>query len=239
MATTRLPDPRPGTVYIWEGRLDVPDRVTAAARSLLSPGERARADRFVYDRHRRRYTVSQGHLRRVLAQLTGTRPEDIDFRFGKHGKPSLPGGPSFNQSHSEDRIMIGVAAEGRLGVDIEQVREVKYMLGIADKNFGADEAALLNAAPEHERLELFFRLWTRKEAFLKALGVGLTHPLRTFSVDPAPGGGRGLLRVEGLPEEPERWHVGGVRCASGAEAALAVDRPRVEVEALRYDPGGL
>ena len=239
MTTMRHADLQPGAVYIWEGRLDVSDRVTAAARSLLSPDERARADRFIYNRHRRRYTVSQAHLRLVLAGLADTRPEDIDFQFGKHGKPFLPGGPSFNQSHSEERIMIGVAAEGRLGVDIEEVREVKYMLGIADKNFGADEAARLHAAPEDERPGLFFRLWTRKEAFLKALGVGLTHPLRTFSVDPTPGAKRGLLRVEGLPEDPARWHIGGVSCASGAEAALAVDRPGTAVEGLRYDPGEL
>ena len=239
MMTTRFADLRPGVVHIWEGRLDVPDRVTAAARSLLSNDERARADRFIYDRHRRRYTVAQAHLRRVLAQLTGARPEGIDFRFGKHGKPFLPGGPSFNQSHSEDRIMIGVAAEGRLGVDIEEIREVRYMLGIADKNFGADEAARIHAAPDHERQALFFRFWTRKEAFLKAVGVGLTHPLRSFSVDPSPGAEQGLLRVVGLPEDPARWHVGGVPCEPGAEAALAVDRPRVEMERLSYDPGEL
>ena len=239
MMTTRFADLRPGVVHIWEGRLDVPDRVTAAARSLLSNDERARADRFIYDRHRRRYTVAQAHLRRVLAQLTGARPGEIDFRFGEHGKPFLPGGPSFNQSHTEDRIMIGVAAEGRLGVDIEEIREVKYMLGIADKNFGADEAARIHAAPDHERRALFFRFWTRKEAFLKAVGVGLAHPLRSFSVDPSPGAGQGLLRVEGLPEDPARWHVGGVPCEPGAEAALAVDRPRVETGRLSYDPGGL
>ena len=239
MTTMRHADLQPGVVYIWEGRLDVPDPVTAAARSLLSSDERARADRFIYDRHRRRYTVAQAHLRRVLAQLVDIRPEHIEFRLGKHGKPSLPGGPSFNQSHSEERIMIGVAAEGRLGVDIEEVREVKYMLGIADKNFGGDEAALLHAAPHHERRELFFRFWTRKEAFLKAVGVGLTHPLRTFSVDPSPRAARGLLRVEGLGEDPACWHIGGVPCSTGAKAALAMDRPRVELAALRYDPEGL
>ena len=234
--TTRLADLRAGVVYIWEGRLDVPGRATAAARSLLSPDECARADRFIYDRHRRRYTVAQAHLRRVLAQLTCTRPEKIEFRFGEHGKPFLPAGPSFNQSHSEERIMIGVATEGRLGVDIEEIREVRYMMAIADKNFGADEAARMHAAPHRERQELFFRLWTRKEAFLKAVGVGLTHPLRTFSVDPSPGAVRGLLRVEGLGEDSADWHVGGVPCAPGAKAALAVDRPQVELAPLLYEP---
>lgn len=238
-ATTRPNDLRPGVVYVWEGRLDVPGRVTASARALLSRDERARADRFVYDRHRRRYTVAQAHLRRVLAELTGTRPDRIGFHFGRHGKPFLPGGPSFNQSHSRERIMIAVAAGGRLGVDIEQLRGVTHMLALADKNFADDESASLRAAPAHERRALFFRIWTRKEAFLKALGVGLTHSLRSFSVDPSPQATQGLLAVGKLPEDPAEWHLGGIPCSKGAEAALAVDRAGIEVEALRYDPNGL
>lgn len=229
---------RPGIVYIWEGRLDVPARVTAAARRLLSADERKRADRFAYDRHRRRYTVAQGHLRRVLGRLTGINPKTVRFHYEEKGKPWLPGGPSFNQSHSEDRLMIAVAASGRLGVDIEEMRQVRLMLGIADKNFAPDEAARLHAAPPNERRRIFFRIWTRKEAFLKALGVGLTHPLRSFSVDPTPGAARGLLQVEDLPEDPARWYIGGVRCAEGAEAALAVDRAEIEIRPLRYDPAG-
>lgn len=237
--TTRLPQLRPGVVYIWEGRLDVRADVVAGARGLLSARERKRADRFVYDRHRRRYMVAQAHLRRVLGQLTRTGPEHVRFHYEDKGKPFLPGGPSFNQSHSEERIMIAVAASGRLGVDIEEIRTVRLMLEIADKNFAPDEAARMHAAPAHERQELFFRLWTRKEAFLKALGFGLTHPLRSFSVDPTPGAPRGLLHVEDLPEDPARWHIGGVRCSSGAKAALALDQAGVETEPLPYDPDGL
>ena len=237
--TTELSQLRPGVVHIWEGRLDVPEDVEAAARRLLSARERKRADRFVYDRHRRRYSVAQAHLRRVLGQLTGTRPERIRFHYEEKGKPFLPGGPSFNQSHSEERLMIAVAASGRLGVDIEEIRTVRLMLEIADKNFAADEAARLHAAPADERRRLFFRIWTRKEAFLKALGFGLTHPLRSFSVDPTPGAAQGLLAVEDLPEDPRRWHIGGVPCAAGAEAALAVDHAGITTEPLLYDPDGL
>ena len=236
--TTRLQDLRPGVVYLWEGRLDAPVRVTAA-RALLSRDERARADRFVYNRHRRRYTVAQAHLRRVMAQLSGTPPGQIGFHFGKHGKPFLPDGPSFNQSHSGERIMIAVAVDGRVGVDIEELRSVKHMLGLADKNFADDESARIHAAPARERQELFFRLWTRKEAFLKALGTGLTRPLRSFSVDPSPRAAQGLLAARDLPEDPAGWHLGGVPCSAGAEAALAVDRAGIAVEALRYDPAGL
>lgn len=234
-----LPIPRPGVVCIWEGSLDAPDRITTAARALLSDRETARADRFVYDRHRRRYTIAQAHLRRVLSQLTGTAPQDIRFHFGRHGKPFLPEGPAFNQSHSEERIMIAVASEGRVGVDIEEIRPVKYLLALADKNFATDESARLHAVPEAERLPLFFRLWTRKEAFLKALGFGLRHPLRSFSVDPSPDAPQGLLDAGNLPEDPTAWYIGGVPCTRGATAALAVDRAKVRLEPLPYDPAGL
>ncbi len=231
--------PHPDTIHIWEGSLDVADSVARAARALLSDRERARADRLVHARHRRRYTVSQAHLRRVLGQWTDTAPQDIRFRFGKHGKPFLAGGPAFNQSHSGERIMIAVAREGRLGVDIEQTRPVKRLLALADKQFAPDEAARLHAAPERERLALFFRLWTRKEAFVKALGFGLRHPLRSFSVDPAPAAPQGLLDAGDLPDDPAAWHVGGVACSAGATAALAVDRAEVRLAPLPYDPDGL
>ncbi len=226
---TSLPS---GVVFVREGRLDVSPRAVAAARRLLSADERARADRFAYDRHRRRYTVAQGHLRRALGRLTGAPPASLRFQYGRKGKPHLPGGPSFNQSHSGERLMIAVAASGRLGIDIEELRPVRRMLGISDKHFAPSEAARMRAAGSGERQSLFFRIWTRKEAFLKALGVGLAHPLRSFSVDPTPGVARGLLHVEELPEDPAGWHVGGVPCSEGAMAALAVDEARVEIAPL-------
>ncbi len=237
--TIQPPALRPGAVHVWEGRLDVPGQVARAARALLSDREKARADRFVHDHDRRRYTVAQAHLRRVLSRLTGTRPENIEFHFEKHGKPFLPGGPSFNQSHSGERIMIAVAGQGRTGVDIEEIRPVKHLLALADKYFACDESARLHAAPASERPTLFFRLWTRKEAFLKALGFGLTRPLRSFSVDPSPGAARGLLDAGDLREDPSAWHIDSVPCAAGAEAALAVDRPRVRLHPLSYEPAGL
>lgn len=234
----RLEPLREGIVYVWEGRLDVDATVAAAARALLSPSEQARADRFVYDRHRRRYTVAQAHLRRILGELHGTHPARIRFRYGEHGKPFLTGGPVFNQSHSSERVMIGVAADGRLGIDIEKIRTVRLMAEIARKNLAPDESALFRRTPDRDRQRMFFRIWTCKEAFLKALGVGLTEPLRSFSVDPSLDR-HALVRADDHGEDPADWHVGNIPCSRGAEAAIAIDRRGIALEPLGYDPQGL
>lgn len=235
----RLEALREGTVHVWEGRLDVDSSVADAARALLSTREKARADRFVYARHRRRYTVAQAHLRRILGGLRGIHPARVRFRYGEHGKPLLTGGPVFNQSHSSERVMIGVAADGRLGIDIEKIRTVRLMAEIARKNLAPDEAALFLRTPERDRQRMFFRIWTCKEAFLKALGVGLTEPLRSFSVDPSLDRPSVLVRADERGEAPADWHVGSIPCSSGAEAAIAIDRPGIAVEPLGYDPNGL
>ncbi len=230
---------RDGIACVWEGRLDAGPAVTAAARALLSPRELARADRFVYDHHRRRYTVAQAHLRRVLADLTGDDPAAIRFRYGEHGKPFLAGGPVFNQSHSSERVMIAVATEGRLGIDIEKRRTVRLMSEIARKNFASAEAELFRRTPGPDRQHVFFRLWTCKEAFLKALGVGLTEPLRSFSVDPSRHPRSALVQASAHGEHPADWHVANIPCSGGATAAIAIDRPDIAVEPLGYDPAGL
>ena len=230
---------REGIVYVWEGRLDVDATIEGAARALLSPREKARADRFVYARHRRRYTVAQAHLRRTLGELRGMHPARVPFRYGEHGKPFLTGGPAFNQSHSSERVMIGVTADGRLGIDIEKIRTVRLMAEIARKNLASDEAALFRRTPDRDRERMFFRIWTCKEAFLKALGVGLTEPLRSFSVDPSPGRRNALVRADDHGEAPAHWHVANIPCSHGAEAAIAIDRRRIAVEPLGYDPDGL
>lgn len=235
----RLETLREGIVYVWEGRLDVDSAIEGAARALLSNREKARADRFAYARHRRRYTVAQAHLRRALGELRGIHPARVRFRYGEHGKPFLTGGPVFNQSHSSERVMIGVAAEGRLGIDLEKIRTVRLMAEIAAKNFAPDEAALFQRTPDRDRQRVFFRIWTCKEAFLKALGVGLTEPLRSFSVDPSPGRRSALVRAGEHGEAPADWHVGNIPCSGGAEAAIAIDRRGIAVEPLAYDPDGL
>ncbi len=180
--------------------------------------------------------MAQALLRRVLGHIQKIHPGAVRFHLGRFGKPFVPGGPAFNQSHSGERILIGVTREGRLGIDIEAIRPVPRIERIARRRLAPDEAARLLATEEPERTAHFFRLWTRKEAFLKGLGVGLTHPLRSFSVDAAPDACQALLDAGDLPEDPGRWVLGSVPCAGGATAAVALDRPAVRLEPLGFDP---
>ena len=217
-----------------------PPPVTASARALLSDRERARADRFVYDRHRRRYTVAQVHLRRALGRLVGTRPERIRFSHGKHGKPYLGDGPSFNQSHCGERIMIAVANEGRLGVDIEKVRTVRLMAKLAEKHFARDEVTLLRATPARDRQAMSLPSMDPQGSLHQgARGSASAIPLRSFSVDPAHRTTTGLVRIDGQAEDPLKWLVAGLPCSTGAKAAFAIDRPGITVEPLPFDPAAL
>ena len=217
----------PGVIYIREETLLRSEPEVRMMRDILSDDERKRADRFRYERHRRRFTVAHATLRGLLGRLVDQDPGALRFRYGEHGKPSLPGGPSFNLSHSGERMLFGVMAEGRLGVDVEEVRHVREMEALATKKFAPDEVRYLLATPPEDRREAFFRIWTRKEALLKALGQALSVALDSFSIDPVPDGGQGLVRIDDPAEDPSSWTVSGLACDPGGVAAIAVDAPDV------------
>ncbi len=225
-----------GVVFVWEGRLDAPDPLAGRARMLLSEDERVRADRFRVGIRRRRFTLARVRLRGILGRLTERSPGEIRFGYEDGGKPFLVDGPSFNLSHSGERMLVAVSLEGRLGVDLEEVRPVRNLGALAERHFAESEAACLRAVQNRERTAVFFRIWTRREAFLKALGRGLAAPLLSFSVNPLPDPLEGLVRVEDPAENPRDWHVGGLDCAPGAEAAVALDRKGISVAPLPFHP---
>ena len=201
--------------------LDIPDTALAAARQDLDATEIARADAFLRPRDRRHFTAARSWLRRMLAAHLGRRPADLVFVEGPHGKPRLAeesGRLDFNLSHSDGHGLLVVSPGFAIGADIEAEREIEDKL--AERFFSALEVRALDALPKAERTAAFFRCWSRKEAYLKALGSGLATPLDGFTVSLDAGDAR-LVEVAGEPGEASHWRMADLAPAPGLAGAVA------------------
>ncbi len=217
-----------GAVHVWALALDEAASAPERWWASLSLAERERAERFRFERDRRRFVAAHGQLRALLGRYCGRPAAAITFTYNAYGKPALPDAPlSFNLSHSGEVALIAVAAAGRLGVDIEAAQADLAGLAIAEQFFSSAEVAALRGLPEAERVSAFFNCWTRKEAFVKARGEGLSFPLKAFDVSLAPGAPAALLHTRPDPAEAARWTLTALTPAEGYVAALAADfRPR-------------
>lgn len=185
-----------GTIRVWFADLRALAGWLEPLRALLTADELERAERFTMERLTNRFILRRGLLRVLLGRCAGRAPESLRFDYGSHGKPELAGGPAFNLADSEDSVAIAVAAEGRIGVDIERLRDIDSADGIADRFFHADECAALHALPPERRDEGFLLAWTRKEAFIKAAGLGLSMPLDQFAVSVTPDEPVAVLAID-------------------------------------------
>ena len=174
--------------------LEVPGRVLASCEQCLAPDERARAERFRFARDRRRYVVAHAYLRVLLARFLEREPSGVRFQRGTNGKPALADDGRaprvrFNLSRSHELGLLAIQLDDEVGVDLERVRAFADALSVAERFFVAAEHQALCALPERERDAAFFGLWTSKEAILKCIGLGLSHPMNTFtlSASSAPG----------------------------------------------------
>lgn len=232
---------KPGVVSVWFADLAGLSALKVPMRALLSADELERADRFLMERLTDRFVLRRGLLRLLLGRFTGRDPAALVFDYGTHGKPALPGGPSFNLSDSEDSLAIAVAAEGRIGVDIERLRPIESADGIADRFFHTAERAALQALLPERRDEGFLLAWTRKEAFIKAAGVGLSMPLDQFAVEVTPDAPPALLEIgEGLRGDvglPADWNLFDRRVLPGTVAAIAAHGTGWTVETRVMDAG--
>jgi 4'-phosphopantetheinyl transferase len=202
------PDLPADEVHVWRIPLARPEDELPRLADCLAADERARAARFVFEAHRRRFVVARSGLRAVLGRYLRRPAADVRFRYGTHGKPALAeeaGGLRFNLSHSADGALLGVTRGPDLGVDLEQVRTMPDLESLARRFFAAGEVADLLAVAAPERGPAFFRCWTRKEAYIKAVGLGLACPLDRFRVSLEPGAGARLLEIDGSAAEAARW----------------------------------
>ncbi len=211
-------------LHLWHVELDL--HAADSLRHLLSPDELTRADRFHFEKDQRHFTVARGLLRTLLATYLQIAPEKLRLAYGEKGKPFLEVSPkpiSFNLAHSGGRAIYAFSANRELGVDLELIREDMTGEQIAKRFFSSYEIEVLNAVPATLRNEAFFNCWTRKEAYIKARGEGLSMPLDEFDVSLTPGEPAALLRNHVDDDEISRWELLALPVAPGYVGALVVE----------------
>jgi 4'-phosphopantetheinyl transferase len=213
-----------GEVHVWSANLDRP---TPRFYRWLSSSEAQKAERLYFERDRNRYIVCHGLLREILGDYLGIEPGSIEFYYSKNNKPAL-GGKSdkkklhFSLSHSEGMALYALTVGREIGVDIEYVRDIPEMEKLAERFFAPRESEVLKILSDGRKKEAFFNCWTRKEAFIKATGDGLSYPLDKFEVSLVPDEPARLISIEGDAGEAARWSIKDLKPASGYAAAFAV-----------------
>ena len=218
-----------GAVEVVVTRLDVgPDALRASA-ALLSQEERQRAGRFVFDRDRRRFTVARSCLRQLLAARLGGRSDAVELVYGDSGKPALARRVAgsdlrFSVSHCDDVAVYAFSMGREVGIDVEAVRVIPDADDIAARVFSHRELRAYRALDASAKPLAFFTCWTRKEAFIKALGDGLSYPLDRFDVSLAPGEPARILRVDRTPGDRCGWTLHSFVPGPGLIGAIVVEQ---------------
>ena len=215
-------------VHVWRAVLNHTDAQVSDLRRTLSDDECERARRFRFRKDRHRFIAAHGILRNILGRYLRSRRERIRFTLGSYGKPELESkvnSPAvcFNMTHSYEIALFAVTYNRNIGVDVELVRRGFQVDEIAGRFFSPLEVASLRACPRSLREEQFFSCWTRKEAFLKATGKGLTVELDQFDVSVGPGLPTALLNTRWDPQESSRWSLRELSVGDGYVGALAVE----------------
>lgn len=216
----------PGEIHIWTACL--PPNPTPEFENILSQAERDSAHRML-TKHRLAYVFAHAVLRDILSRYLSRPPGQIRFDQDSFGKPFLVGGDArvplqFNMSHSGKVVLVSLACERHIGVDVEEVRPLDDLTSIAESNFTRQECAfVLRHAPE-DRGRAFYRCWTRKEAYVKAVGKGLSIPLKSFDVSNSVAQCEQRLPRKADTDEVESWWLVDVEVPAGYLAAVAVEK---------------
>ena len=214
-------------VQLWRVDLEAIRSNEFRWQELLSSDEITRAAQFHFADDRQRFVASRAWLRTILAALLVAEPSELNFSYSKNQKPFLgsayaESGISFNVSHSGGIGLYAFARRREIGVDVEQIRRDFDVESIADRFFSASERENLSALPESEKVDAFFRCWTRKEAYIKAIGEGLSLPLSQFDVSLEALETNALLATRPDSSEAEQWSIREVSGGAGYSAALCV-----------------
>jgi 4'-phosphopantetheinyl transferase len=217
---------RTGDVHIWIAEV-TPALSPGRFEATMSGDEMSRAGKFVFEHLRRRYIAAHGILRDILGRYLAKEPREIAFSSNAFGKPFLPVGESdglyFNMSHASDLVVVALVRDRLIGVDVEFIRPLQDLDALAEYHFSPQERALLANRALSDREPAFFTCWTRKEAYIKAVGKGLSLPLNSFDVSlPAGVAGR---RIEPTADSPgvANWWLSDLTMPPAYKGALVVE----------------
>ena len=214
-------------VHVWRAQLELPSSQVQRLRGILTDDELDRANRFFFEIDRQRFIAARGTLRSILSHYITIFPGDLRFYYNQYGKPFLA--PEFNSyllkfnlSHSGSMALYAITRNMEIGVDVERVRSDFEYEEIAKRFFSANEVSILRTIPTEKKLEAFYIYWTRKEAYIKAHGEGLSLPLDSFDVSFAPWEPPMLLITKGEPQYHSLWTLLDLKPGLGCTGALAV-----------------
>jgi 4'-phosphopantetheinyl transferase len=227
--------------HIWIASVGMSPAEASSLRALLSAEELERAARFRFEKDQVQYTAARGFLRLLLGRYLVVDPKAIRFGYNWHGKPFLAdefakAGIEFNIAHSKGLGLFAFTMGHPIGVDIEGTRPDLATMEIAERFFAPAEVKVLAELPPESRIAAFFQCWTRKEAFVKARGMGLSLGLDKFAVAFGPSANPALLDDEEDPAAAPNWTLRDVSPSAGYTGAVAVEAPDVQVRLWRIVP---
>jgi 4'-phosphopantetheinyl transferase len=214
--------------HVWRLSLASQQNVVQRMEQLLDDAERARADRFRFEKDRRQYTLTRGMLRTLLGRYLQQDPTRLKISYSPRGKPFVkesenPSGVRFSVSHAGDLALLAFSREREIGVDIESRQRLADWQSIAELIFSEREKQELNSLTETLRIVAFYNGWTRKEAYLKATGEGLVDALSGIEVAISPLAPAGLHAIHGDRELASKWSLCALEPAEAYAAALVVE----------------
>ena len=215
-------------VHVWRANLDLPEEEVNKLVQILSAEERERASKFHFPKHRERFIVGRGTLRIILGRYLGIEPQALQFEYSSRGKPKLVDGCNsnklqFNLSHSEGLALYVFSRDRLVGIDVEYLRPMADAEKIAQRFFSPQEYAVIKALPTAEKEIAFFRAWTGKEAYLKAVGDGLAGSLDSIEISLQLEEATGLLSIMGDSQTAANWSLLNIAISPEYIASLAVE----------------
>jgi 4'-phosphopantetheinyl transferase len=230
-------------VHVWRTTLDLPLSCVQSLEQTLAADERIRSQQFRFPKDRIHYIVARGILRAILGRYLASDPRTLQFHYSQHGKPSLVGESGsgalfFNITHSRRMALYAITRGREIGIDLEYIDSSMAWEEIAERFFSPYEVSMLRVAPTQMQREAFLSCWTRKEAYLKARGTGLSLALSQFDVSVAPKVSAAILSTGEEDRDISCWSLHDLSPDSGYVAALAVEGYSYHLKCWQW-PGGI